>query len=109
MPQSKMCGYCYKSSLKCTCKRTAKKKAQYLQTWKIDQKRWNQVRLHWLANHPLCAECERQGIIKEAIVCDHIIPHKGDYDLMWSDLMWSDSNYQSLCIKCHNTKTARER
>jgi predicted kinase len=34
---------------------------------------------------------------------DHIIPHCGDYALFWDS-----GNYQSLCKKCHDTKTYYE-
>lgn len=43
------------------------------------------------------------GRIVPATVVDHIIPHKGD-----QTLMWDESNFQSLCSKHHNIKTARE-
>lgn len=57
----------------------------------------------FLRAYPLCAECERQGRVAPATVVDHIIPHKGNYDLFW-DM----SNWQSLCKPCHDRKTARE-
>ena len=51
------------------------------------------------AEHPLCAECERQGRVTPAYLTDHIIPHEGDYDLFWDQ-----SNWQSLCSACHEMK-----
>jgi len=65
--------------------------------------RWKKVRARQLRIEPLCRLCSNEGIIKVANVVDHIIPHKGN-----SDLMWSSSNHQSLCTPCHNSKTARE-
>ena len=38
-----------------------------------------------------------------AQVVDHIIPHRGD-----PSLMWDESNWQSLCKPCHDSKTAGE-
>lgn len=38
-----------------------------------------------------------------AEVVDHIVPHKGDLSLFWSR-----SNWQSLCKRCHDIKTAME-
>ncbi len=50
----------------------------------------------------LCQECLRGGIITEAKEVDHILNKKrGGTD--------HDSNLESLCVKCHKEKTARER
>ena len=65
--------------------------------------KWQQARKGFLAKHPLCAECERQGRITAATDLDHIIPHKGD-----KDAFWTRSNWQALCHPCHSRKTATE-
>jgi 5-methylcytosine-specific restriction protein A len=36
-----------------------------------------------------------------ATVVDHILAHKGD-----AGLFWKQSNWQALCRRCHNRKTA---
>lgn len=53
--------------------------------------------------YPLCAECLRHGITSAAYCVDHIRPHKGN-----PQLFWDRANWQSLCEKCHNTKSASE-
>jgi len=65
--------------------------------------RWQRARAYQLKIEPLCRLCKNKGITKLAKVVDHIIPHKGNYALMWDN-----SNFQSLCTPCHNTKTATE-
>ena len=65
--------------------------------------KWQQARKSYLAKHPLCAECERQGLVVVATDLDHIIPHKGD-----KDAFWVRSNWQGLCRPCHSRKTAAE-
>lgn len=65
--------------------------------------RWDRARRYWLAEHPLCVECERTGHLTSAGVVDHVIPHAGNMMLFWSR-----DNWQSLCIQCHNSKSARE-
>ena len=45
----------------------------------------------------LCEDCLAQGIIRLANIVDHIIPHKGDYKLMWDR-----SNWQPLCKPHHD-------
>lgn len=62
--------------------------------------RWRKARLAFLAHHPLCAECEREGRITGATVVDHIIPHRGDYALFWNR-----ENWQPLCKQHHDQKT----
>lgn len=65
--------------------------------------RWQQARAGWLRSHPLCAHCERAGLVVAANEVDHIKPHKGDMAMFWDS-----SNWQSLCKPCHSAKTATE-
>ena len=51
----------------------------------------------FLRAHPLCAMCDKVGIITAATVVDHITPHDGNYDLFW-DM----DNWQPLCASCHS-------
>lgn len=61
---------------------------------------WRRKRRTWLAMHPLCAECERQGRVTAACVVDHVTPHGGDWNRFLLDPV------QSLCRECHDRKTA---
>lgn len=65
--------------------------------------RWQQARLVFLSNYPLCKHCEQDGRVKPATVVDHIIPHKGD-KVLFDDR----ANWQPLCKPCHDKKTATE-
>jgi len=38
-----------------------------------------------------------------ARIVDHVIPHRGD-----QELFWDTSNWQPLCKRCHDVKTAGE-
>jgi 5-methylcytosine-specific restriction protein A len=64
--------------------------------------RWRKYRLAFLAEHPCCVECRKLGLSVEATVVDHIIPHRGDYELFWEP-----KNHQALCDTHHNRKTGR--
>ena len=64
--------------------------------------RWQRERLQYLAQHPLCVTCTKQGRVTAATVVDHIIPHKGD-----PILMWDRTNWQSLCATHHNSDKQR--
>lgn len=65
--------------------------------------KWQQARLGHLRSHPLCVYCDRQDLVTEATVVDHIIPHRGDMGLFWDR-----KNWQSLCATCHSGMKARE-
>ena len=58
-------------------------------------------RLRRLRAEPLCRDCNRAGIIREATVPDHIVP----LALGGSD---EDSNIRCLCAKCHAKRTAEQ-
>lgn len=65
--------------------------------------KWQQARDGFLRANPLCKRHEDRGEIVAATVVDHIVPHKGDMELFWRR-----SNWQPLCKRCHDIKTAME-
>jgi len=65
--------------------------------------RWRKYSRVRLKRDPLCVHCKAHGVLRTATVTDHIVPHRGDYELFWDP-----DNHQSLCITCHNQKTAKE-
>jgi 5-methylcytosine-specific restriction endonuclease McrA len=46
--------------------------------WLYDTAAWKRLRLWKLRKDPLCKHCLEQGLITEANVVNHRIPHKGD-------------------------------
>lgn len=64
--------------------------------------KWQKARAIWLMDYPLCALCEAKGLLKAASVVDHITPHRGN-----DTLFWDTTNWQSLCVVCHNIKTGK--
>ena len=67
---------------------------------------WRKLRMKHLTANPLCKQCELEGRITEAKICDHItsIRDAVDQDAAFYD----ESNLQSLCRNCHNKKTWRD-
>lgn len=65
--------------------------------------RWQQARRDFLAEFPLCSECEKAGRLTPATVVDHIDPHKGD-----ESKFWNRGNWAPMCKPCHDRKTATE-
>ncbi len=61
--------------------------------------RWRKYSKFRLAQFPFCVVCGRG-----ATETDHIKPVYGPGD----PLFWDENNHQSLCHKCHSTKTWRE-
>lgn len=58
---------------------------------------WDRASRLYRAKHPLCIGCHAQGRVEPATVVDHIIPHKGD-----ADLFWTEANLQSSCAWHHD-------
>ena len=67
-----------------------------------NSRRWKQLRLLHLAEHPLCVVCLVEGKTEPARVVDHIKP------INWGGRPWDRANLQSLCDRHHNQKNARE-
>jgi 5-methylcytosine-specific restriction protein A len=65
--------------------------------------RWERARRVYLAAYPLCVRCEATGRVEAASVVDHVRPHKGD-----QAMFWDQANWQALCKRCHDSKTALE-
>jgi Restriction endonuclease len=59
--------------------------------------RWRKGRALFLAEHPLCEYCRRQGRTTAAAVVDHIKAHKGN-----EQLFFDVTNWQALCRDCHD-------
>ena len=61
-----------------------------------DSRRWRKKAREHKRLNPLCVFCEKKGLVVACEVVDHIVPHKGDYQLFWY------GELQSLCAPCHN-------
>lgn len=64
---------------------------------------WEKARAAYLTEHPLCVRCAAAGVTTPATVVDHVTPHQGD-----TGLFWDRGNWQALCKRCHDVKTATE-
>lgn len=64
---------------------------------------WRKARAIHLVNQPFCVNCANNNIMRHAAVVDHIIPLRLGGELL------DESNLQSLCHPCHNSKSAHER
>jgi 5-methylcytosine-specific restriction endonuclease McrA len=65
---------------------------------------WRALRREHLADEPYCRACARNGLEVPAVMVDHI---KTIRDAPERRL--DPSNLQSLCYRCHMSKTQRER
>jgi 5-methylcytosine-specific restriction enzyme A len=64
--------------------------------------KWQQARLGYLAQHPLCVMCQAEGRVEAATVVDHKVPHRGDMARFWDS-----DNWQSLCKPHHDSAKQR--
>lgn len=67
--------------------------------------KWQRERDRYLADHPACALCQRDGRHVEATVVDHIEPVASATDSKF----WRRSNWQPLCRDHHAAKTADDK
>lgn len=59
---------------------------------------WKRLRDLFFKEHPLCEECQRQGIVKVSQIVDHIVPIENGGSK--TDV----TNLRALCQSCHNKK-----
>jgi 5-methylcytosine-specific restriction endonuclease McrA len=67
--------------------------------------RWQRARLRFLQDHPLCAECERHGLVVAAVAVDHRDGHR---HTRWREKFWDEEKWQGMCTDCHAVKSAKE-
>ena len=63
---------------------------------------WRELRRLFLLDHPLCADCDREGRLVRAEHVHHKAERKERPDLA---LDWE--NLEALCAPCHNQKRRR--
>ena len=68
----------------------------------LNSKRWKQLRMWYLQQHPLCELCQQQGYVRSAIDLHHKTPVESAKTRMEMEaLCFNPSNLQALCIPCH--------
>jgi 5-methylcytosine-specific restriction enzyme A len=64
--------------------------------------RWAKYSREYLKLNPLCVRCAHFGKATKSEVVDHIIPHRGNYELFWNK-----ENHQPLCKQHHDSYKQR--
>lgn len=79
-----------------------KRRNPQVKKW-LNSARYISSRKNFLNRNPLCKKCSTT--IKPVLsnILDHVKPHKGDVVLFWDV-----NNWQALCKRCHDKKTASE-
>ena len=67
-------------------------------------KHWESMGRGQLSAHPLCAGCLSGGLIASATQVDHVFPWQ-----QIGDHAFFRNLFQSLCTKCHSSKTGMEK
>ena len=80
----------------------ARREAHWYDAW-YKTKLWEDKRARQLQREPLCRDCLAAGLYVPATEVDHVVPHKGDWNLFIDE-----DNLQSLCKRSHSSKTATE-
>ena len=74
----------------------------------LNSKRWKELRISYLREHPLCERCQAEGYVRAAIDCHHIRPISSAMSIQEMErLCYLPRNLQALCIPCH-IKTHKE-
>ena len=64
---------------------------------------WLRRRSHQLRVEPLCRICLEAGRVTPATVADHVVPHRGDYNVFRLGAL------RNLCKPCHDGLDAKNR
>ena len=64
--------------------------------------RWQRKRKRYLAEHPLCVDCEANDMVTPASEVHHVRKIKDR-----PDLRLEDANLMALCPPCHAIRTGR--
>lgn len=68
----------------------------------INSSRWQRLRTEVLIRHPLCQDCEANGLITPATEVHHITPIKDGINLAHQrQLAYDSTNLRALCHACH--------
>ena len=59
---------------------------------------WLRRRRLQLLAHPLCKMCASRGAVTAACIVDHVVPHKGNWNL------FALGELQLLCKHCHDSR-----
>jgi 5-methylcytosine-specific restriction endonuclease McrA len=72
---------------------------------KLKANRWKVFAKDFLSEpaNVWCRKCRKSNLLVPAREVDHIIPHRGN-----EELIWDRKNMQGLCRPCHSRKTLRE-
>lgn len=65
--------------------------------------RWKRTSKQHLERNPLCVHCQAKSKATPATITDHIKP------INQGGEAFDSANHQSLCLKCHQKKSAKER
>ncbi len=68
-----------------------------------NSRQWRKLRASFLADNPLCKECENENKVTTATIADHIIPIRQGGEPL------DTANLQPLCEHHHAVKSAKER
>lgn len=85
----------------CTC--TAKRVEDRADaTQRGYDRKWKKFRLRYMAENPLCVDCEQRGKVRAA---EHI--HHVEKLVDRPELKYEADNLMALCERCHNARTAK--
>jgi len=76
-------------------------------SWFYNTWAWKKFRKGYVQRHPICIECDREGIVGPTEVCDHkeqFAPGAAGWDLK----ALKDEDYNPLCDHHHNSRSGKQ-
>ena len=68
----------------------------------LSSHRWQTLRASYLAKHPVCESCDKEGNTTLACVVHHVVPVEDATDVAaMESLAFDASNLMALCNACH--------
>lgn len=69
----------------------------------LNDRRWKDLRVAYLREHPLCEECLKQGYVRSAVDVHHKTPVESAHShAEMARLCFDWHNLMALCVPCHS-------
>tara|TARA_B100000809_G_C15112830_1_gene521265 strand:- start:61 stop:378 length:318 start_codon:yes stop_codon:yes gene_type:complete len=75
--------------------------------WFYNSRKWRSFSKDYKVRNPFCIACDEEGIVKAAMVTDHIKTYEEDAKGFDLDAL-HDKYMQPMCKKHHDSKSGRE-
>lgn len=76
-------------------------------TWFYNSRKWRKFSKAYKLRHPLCCDCEAEGVMTPTQVTDHIVRYVDDGPGFDLDNL-KDKDFKPRCNKHHNSRSGKQ-